>query len=413
MNERMRRTASNRDHAAHAPSPLVPTPPVMRRIALLGSTGSIGVSTLDVVAAHPDRLSVVALAAGRNRDLFLTQCEAFRPLCVSLSSPEDAAWLAGKLSYHPEVLHGAKGLMTCALLPEADTVLAAVVGATGLASTEAALRAGKRVCVANKESLVVGGSLMRLALEAGQGELLPVDSEHAALHQLLAGHGPEDVREVRITASGGPFRDWELARIQAATVAQALNHPTWKMGPKITIDSATLMNKGLEVIEASVLFGLTASQIKVTIHPQSQVHAMAGFHDGTYQLQVCANDMKLPIQYTLLYPDRLPGPVPPYDWDLSRAWSFAPPDLERFPCLGLAYQALEAGGTAPAILNAANEVAVAAFLEGRISFGAIPACCAEVLAGVAAEPAHTLEQMMATDHHARIQAQAWLSRHSL
>jgi 1-deoxy-D-xylulose-5-phosphate reductoisomerase len=385
----------------------------MRRIALLGSTGSIGVSTLDVVAAHPERLAIAALAAGTNRELIKAQCEAFRPLCVSLSRPEDADWLAGELSYRPEIFHGQEGLMTCALLGEADTVVAAVVGAAGLASTEAALRAGKRVCVANNESLVVGGTLMRQAMAAGSGELLPVDSEHAALHQLLAGRSPGDVREVRITASGGPFRDWDRPRIQAATVAQALNHPTWKMGPKITIDSATLMNKGLEVIEASVLFGLTADQIKVTIHPQSQVHAMAGFHDGTYQLQVCANDMKLPIQYTLLYPDRLAGPVPPYDWDASRAWSFEPPDLEKFPCLALAYQALRAGGTAPAILNAANEEAVAAFLAGQIGFWAIQACVGEVLTGIPAEPAHTLEQMMATDHAARLAARTWLQQHSL
>jgi 1-deoxy-D-xylulose-5-phosphate reductoisomerase len=385
----------------------------MRHIALLGSTGSIGVSTLDVVAAHPDRLAVAALAAGRNRDRLLEQCEAFRPRYVSLARAEDAAWLAGKLSYRPEILHGPEGLMACALMGEADTLVAAVVGAEGLASTEAGLRAGKRVCVANKESLVVGGDLMRQALREGGGELLPVDSEHAALHQLLAGHRPEAVREVRITASGGPFRDWDKARIQQATVAEALNHPTWKMGPKITIDSATLMNKGLEVIEASVLFGLSARQIEVTIHPQSQVHAMAGFHDGTYQLQVCANDMKLPIQYTLLYPDRLPGPVPPYDWTASRSWSFEAPDLEKFPCLALAYQALRDGGTAPAILNAGNEEAVAAFLDGRIPFGAIPACCAEVLACVAAEPAQTLEQTMAVDQRARLAARKWLQGHAL
>ena len=385
----------------------------MRRIALLGSTGSIGVSTLDVVAAHPDRLSVVALAAGRNRELIKAQCEAFRPLCVSLSLAEDAAWLTSELSYRPVILHGQEGLLACALLPEADTLVAAVVGAAGLASTEAGLRAGKRVCVANKESLVVGGSLMRQAMETGLGELLPVDSEHAALHQLLAGRDPADVREVRITASGGPFRDWTLARIQAATVTEALNHPTWKMGPKITIDSATLMNKGLEVIEASVLFGLSADQIKVTIHPQSQVHAMAGFQDGTYQLQVCANDMKLPIQYTLLYPERVPGPVPPYDWDASRAWTFEPPDLGKCPCLALAYQALRTGGTAPAILNAANEAAVAAFLESRVGFWDIQACVAEVLAGVPAEPAHTLEQIMDTDRRARFAAHVWLQQHSL
>ena len=233
----------------------------------------------------------------------------------------------------------------------------------------------------------------------------------APLHQLLAGRPAADVREVRITASGGPFRDWSLERIQAATAEEALNHPTWKMGPKITIDSATLMNKGLEVIEASVLFGLAPEQIQVTVHPQSQVHAMAGFRDGTYQLQVSANDMKLPIQYTLFYPERLPGPVPPYDWDTARAWSFAPPDPVRFPCLGLAYAALRAGGTAPAILNAANEEAVGAFLAVGTGFGRIHACVAEALASIPAEPAQTLDQVMAVDRRARSAAAAWLRRH--
>jgi 1-deoxy-D-xylulose-5-phosphate reductoisomerase len=385
----------------------------MRHLALLGSTGSIGESTLAVVEAHPERLGVTALAAGRNRERFKAQCERFRPACVSLATEEDARWLAHELSYRPELHHGMEGLMACALHGDADTIVAAVVGAAGLASAEAALRAGKRVCVANKESLVVGGALMRKALQEGHGELLPVDSEHAALHQLLSRRRPEDIREVRITASGGPFRDWELQRIQRATVAEALNHPTWKMGPKITIDSATLMNKGLEVIEAAVLFGLEADQIKVTIHPQSQVHAMAGFHDGTYQLQVCANDMKLPIQYTLLYPERMPGPVPPYPWDLPRTWTFEAPDLEKFPCLALAYGALRAGGTAPAILNAANEAAVAAFLEERIAFWSIQACVAEVLASIPAESAHTLEQMMDTDRRSRLAANHWIHRHTL
>jgi 1-deoxy-D-xylulose-5-phosphate reductoisomerase len=282
----------------------------MRRLAILGSTGSIGISTLEVAEAHPERLTVVALAAGRNRELFRTQCEHFRPGCVSVAEAADADWLGRALSYAPEIHYGSEGLMACALHTSANTVVAAVVGAAGLASTEAALRAGHRVCVANKESLVVGGELMHQALRAGGGELLPVDSEHAALHQLLDGRPLASVREIRITASGGPFRDWPLDRIQAATVEEALNHPTWKMGPKITIDSASLMNKGLEVIEAAVLFGLRPDQIQVTIHPQSQVHAMAGFHDGTYQLQVCANDMKLPIQYALLYPERMHGPVP-------------------------------------------------------------------------------------------------------
>jgi 1-deoxy-D-xylulose-5-phosphate reductoisomerase len=272
----------------------------MRRLSILGSTGSIGTSALEVVASHPERLEVVALAAGRNVDLLAVQCERFRPRRVSVAMREDALALKKRLPYSPEILCGAEGLNACATCPEADTVLAAVVGSAGVASTEAALRAGKRVCQANKESLVVGGELMRAALREGGGELLPVDSEHAALHQLLAGRPLETIREVRITASGGPFRDWPMEKIATATMDEALNHPTWKMGPKITIDSATLMNKGLEVIEASVLFALSAEQIKGTIHPQSQVHAMVGFTDGTYQLQVCTNDMKLPIQYALL-----------------------------------------------------------------------------------------------------------------
>jgi 1-deoxy-D-xylulose-5-phosphate reductoisomerase len=380
----------------------------MRHLSLLGSTGSIGTATLDVVRAHPDRLSVVALAAGRNRELLKAQCEAFRPRCVSVASQEDAAWLRTTLSYAPELHWGEAGLLACALQGEADTVVAAIVGSAGLASTEAALRAGRRVCVANKESLVVGGALMHEAALTGGGELLPVDSEHAALHQLLADRDPATVREVRITASGGPFRDWPLARIQAATIQEALNHPTWKMGPKITIDSATLMNKSLEVIEASMLFGLRADQVAVTVHPQSQVHAMVGFHDGSYQLQVCANDMKLPIQYCLLYPDKMPGPVAPYAWEAARTWTFEAPDLERFPCLGLAFEALRAGGTAPALLNAANEVAVAAFLQGRIGFWDIQACNRATLDRLEAAPLTSLAQVLDADGAARRHAEGWV-----
>ena len=298
--------------------------------------------------------------------------------------------------------------MACALYGGADTVVAAVVGSAGLASTEAALRAGRRVCVANKESLVVGGALMRQALEAGGGELLPVDSEHAALHQLLDGLDRATLREIRITASGGPFRNWPLERIQAATREEALNHPTWKMGPKVTIDSATLMNKGLEVIEAAVLFGVGADRIRVTVHPQSQVHAMVGLADGSFQLQVCANDMKLPIQYALLYPDRQPGPVPPYDWEQARAWSFEPPDLRRFPCLGLAFEALRAGGTATALLSAANEEAVAAFLSGRLGFWDIQACNGEVLSTVPSSPVSALEDVLEADRRGRAAARAWI-----
>ncbi len=384
----------------------------MRKVSILGSTGSIGCSALAVVRAHPERLKVTALAAGRNRDRLREQCEAFRPDLVSVATGADASWLKAELAYTPEIVSGPEGLMACALHGAADTVLASVVGAAGLPSTEAALRAGRRVCVANKESLVVGGALMRRALEAGGGELLPVDSEHAALHQLLADRAPGGIAELRLTASGGPFRDWPLEKIRAATRDEALNHPTWKMGPKITIDSATLMNKGLEVIEASVLFGLPSEKIAVTVHPQSQVHAMVGFTDGTYQLQVCANDMKLPIQYCLLFPEKVPGPVPAYGWDQARNWTFEAPDLARFPLLGLAFAALKAGGTAPAILNAANEVAVAFFLEGRLGFWDIQTCVRETLNALAVEPMLDLPQVLDADRRARIFAENWAARRS-
>jgi 1-deoxy-D-xylulose-5-phosphate reductoisomerase len=384
----------------------------MKKLSILGSTGSIGTSALDVVLAHPERLRAVALAAGRNLDLIEAQCERFRPEIVSMSSPADAAALKKRLSYAPEILSGPKGLLACAEHGGADTVLAAVVGSAGVASTEAALRSGKRVCLANKESLVVGGSLMRDALAKGKGELLPVDSEHAALHQLMASHAPGAIREIRITASGGPFREWPMERMVSASREEALNHPTWKMGPKITIDSATLMNKGLEVIEAAVLFGLNADQVRVTIHPQSQVHAMVGFADGTYHLQVCANDMKLPIQYALLYPDRLPGPVPFYDWDIARSWTFEPPDLGRFPCLALAYQALEQGGTAPAILNAANEEAVASFLDGRIGLWDIQSCIRHGLETQASVIPANLEEVMEADRKAREIVKKWIGAHA-
>jgi 1-deoxy-D-xylulose-5-phosphate reductoisomerase len=384
----------------------------MKNISILGSTGSIGTSALDVVVAHPDRLRVAALAAGRNLDLIRAQCEQFKPKLVSLSSSDDAATLRKQLSYKPEILSGSDGLLACATYSEVDTVLAAVVGSAGVASTEAALRSGMRVCQANKESLVVGGELMRAALTHGGGELLPVDSEHAALHQLLADRPPDTIREIRITASGGPFRDWSMKRMIAATREEALNHPTWKMGPKITIDSATLMNKGLEVIEAAVLFGLNANQVRVTIHPQSQVHAMVGFTDGTYQLQVCANDMKLPIQYALLYPERMTGPVPFYDWDIARMWTFEPPDMERFPCLALAYIALESGGTAPAIMNAANEEAVASFLDDRIGLWDIQACIRHTLETEAPVPAANIEAVMEADRRAREVAKKWIGGHA-
>jgi 1-deoxy-D-xylulose-5-phosphate reductoisomerase len=385
----------------------------MRNVALLGSTGHIGTATLDVVAAHPDRLKIVAMAAGRNRELFRLQCEQFRPGLVSVLMAEDATWLSSVLSYQPTIFYGMDGLIACALKSESNTVVAAVVGVAGLASIEAALLSGQRVCVANKESLVVGGAVLRQALDSGGGELLPIDSEHCALHQLLADRVLANVREVRITASGGPFLDWTLSNIMCATVQQALKHPTWKMGNKITIDSATLMNKGLEVIEAATLFNLCADQIQVTVHPQSQVHAMVGFRDGTYHLQACVNDMKLPIQYALLYPECVLGSVPVYDWDSPNMWTFRAPDLLRFPCLSLAYSALRAGGTAPTTLNAANDEAVSAFMSGEISFWQIQACVAETLSVVPVVSTHNLEQIMDVDRSSRVIARDWIYKHQV
>ena len=381
----------------------------MRTLAILGSTGSIGTSTLDVVRAHPERLVVVALAAGRNRDLLKAQCEAFRPRCVSVGTKEDADWLRASLSYQPELHWGAEGLLACALHAAANTVVAAIVGSAGLASTEAALRAGRRVCVANKESLVVGGALMHEAALAGGGELLPVDSEHAALHQLLSDRDPATIREVRITASGGPFRDWPLARIQAATIEQALNHPTWKMGKRITIDSATLMNKGFEVIEACRLFHVPPSQVQVIVHPQSTIHSMVEFVDGSILAQFSVTDMRLPILYALTYPERVSSDLRFPVMNL-RHLDFCPPDMAKFPCLRLAYEAAEAGGAKTIALNAADEVAVAAFLGERIGFEEIPRIIEDVMAATPTGNLESIHQVLALDAGARQVAEEMVKR---
>ncbi len=380
----------------------------MRHLAVLGSTGSIGQSTLEVVKHHPDHLKVVALSAGKNRDKFLEQCRAFRPEFISLATQEDLQWVLDSLDYQPRYAPGDEGLLHCVEVASVNTVVSAIVGASGLRSTEAALRHGHRVCLANKESLVVGGSLILEALRQGQGELLPIDSEHAALHQLLHGKDPSSIRTIRLTASGGPFREWSLDQMKKATVGGAMNHPTWKMGPKITIDSATLMNKGLEVIEASHLFGLTPEQIGVTIHPQSQVHAMVEMHDGSFQMQASVNDMRLPIQYALLYPEQIPSPAPVFTWDQPRSWDFHPPDESRFPCLRLAYQSLRSGQSASIILNAANEKSVHAFLEGHITFGLIAECNEAMLNTFPLQQPQHLDHVLEIDKEVRLHTQKWL-----
>jgi 1-deoxy-D-xylulose-5-phosphate reductoisomerase len=383
----------------------------MKNLAVLGSTGSIGQSTLEVVKHHPDRLRVVALAAGKNRDKFLEQCRIFRPEFISLATREDLQWVLDALDYQPRSAPSDEGLLHCVEAEGVNTVVSAIVGASGLRSTEKALRHGHRVCLANKESLVVGGTLILEALRQGQGELLPIDSEHAALHQLLHGKDMTTIRTIRLTASGGPFREWSLAQMKKATVQEAINHPTWKMGPKITIDSATLMNKGLEVIEACHLFGLTPEQIGVTIHPQSQVHAMIEMHDGSFQMQASANDMRLPIQYALLYPDQIPSPANVFSWDQPRTWDFHPPDLNRFPCLRLAYQSLCTGQSASIILNAANEESVNAFLKSHITFGLIAECNEAMLDTFPLQQPENIDHVLEIDKEVRLYTQKWLEAH--
>jgi 1-deoxy-D-xylulose-5-phosphate reductoisomerase len=350
----------------------------VRRLVVLGSTGSIGTQTLEVAEAFPDRLRVVALAAGGGReDVFIRQLERWRPAGAALTSPEAAGRVA--LATGREVLAGPAGISRIASWPEADLVLNAIVGFSGLEPTMAALEAGKDVALANKESLVAGGALVtRLARERGV-RLLPVDSEPSAIHQLLAGHGPNEVETLILTASGGPFYGRLPEELERVTPAEALRHPTWRMGPKITVDSATLMNKGLEVIEASWFFGLPVDRIKVLVHRQSLAHSMVELSDGVILAHLGPPDMRYPIQYALLHPARPPGPWPRLDLGATPPLSFTPPDTAAFPCLKLAYQAGRIGGSLPAVLSAANEVLVEAFLGGRIGFGDIPRLLGDVV----------------------------------
>jgi len=346
----------------------------VKRVAILGSTGSIGRSALSVVDAHPDRLSVVALAAGENMGLLADQIATYRPSAVGVGTAaalEELKTRAG--SGMPAASHaGREGLLAVATYPDADVVLCASSGTAALEAVLAAIDAGKTVALANKEVLVMAGALMVEAARRRGVRILPVDSEHNAIHQCLHGRRLEEVRRIILTASGGPFRQLAAADLARVTPADALRHPTWQMGRKITIDSATLMNKGLEVIEAHWLFGLPATAIRVVIHPQSIVHSMVELVDGSVIAQLSVTDMRLPIQYAFSYPERWAGSLPPLDVEQLGSLEFAPPDRARFPCLDLAYQALEHGGGWPIALNAANEVAVEAFLEGKLTFPGIP-----------------------------------------
>jgi len=345
----------------------------MKKLGILGSTGSIGVSTLEIVAAHRDRFEVVALTAGSNLELLQRQIEEFTPRLVAVATEELARELAAMLpAKGPEILCGVEGLIAAATAAEIDMVVAAIVGAAGLIPTAAAIKAGKDVALANKETLVTAGRLIMELVEQQGVKLYPVDSEHSAVFQSLQGHRGEDVKRIILTASGGPFLNYPPEKLAQVSVADALNHPNWSMGKKISIDSATMMNKGLEVIEARWLFDVPAERIAVNIHPQSIVHSMVEYVDGCVMAQLGVPDMKAPIAYALTYPERVPTGVKPLDLTALAGLTFSNPDHDRFPALGLAYRALEGGESLPAVLNAANEVAVEAFLGGIILFTEIP-----------------------------------------
>ncbi|MDQ1092599.1 1-deoxy-D-xylulose-5-phosphate reductoisomerase [Xanthomonas sacchari] len=387
----------------------------VRTIAVLGATGSIGASALDVIARHPQRLRAGVLAAGRNVEALLALCATHRPAHAVIADP----------ALYPALRDGlrAAGLSTQAHAGDAaldqlvasdacDSVVAAIVGAAGLASTLAAARAGKRLLLANKEALVLAGELVTAAAAAAGAEIIPIDSEHNAIFQCLRSRQPgAEVRRVLLTASGGPFRGWDRARLQTVTPAQAVVHPKWSMGPKISVDSATLMNKGLEVIEAHHLFALAPERIEVLVHPQSLVHSLVEFIDGSTLAQMGLPDMRTTLAVGLGWPDRITSGVAGLDLLAQGRLDFEAPDLDAFPCLALAWCAMQAGGSAPAILNAANEVAVSAFLQGRIGFLAIPALVENALTELPVVAADSLDALLAADAHSRKITELAIARH--
>jgi 1-deoxy-D-xylulose-5-phosphate reductoisomerase len=373
------------------------------RIAILGSTGSIGRSALSVVDAHRDRLAVVGMAAGENASLFAEQVQAVKPRVVAMGSARalDTVRAAGG-DHRPEVLgHGSDALVAVATQPDVDVVLCASSGTAGLEATLAAIEAGKTIALANKEVLVMAGALMTGAARRRGVAILPVDSEHNAIHQCLQGRAPGDVARLILTASGGPFRGRSAPELKGVRAHDALRHPTWRMGKKITIDSATLMNKGLEVIEAHWLFGVAPDRIDVVIHPQSVVHSMVELVDGSILAQLGVTDMRLPIQYAFTYPERWPSPLPRLDLAKAARLDFQHPDHSSFPCLGLAYRALELGGGLAVVLNAANEVAVEAFLKDRLAFTSIPELIERAMSAHTPTPVESLANVRAVDTWAR------------
>jgi 1-deoxy-D-xylulose-5-phosphate reductoisomerase len=383
----------------------------MKTLTVLGSTGSIGTNTLDVVRRSRHQYQVFALAAGHNVDVLADQILEFQPKVVVVATNEGVSRLSNRLQAQgyppaawPELLSGGAALVQVAVADEVDTVISAIVGVAGLEATYKAICRGKRVGLANKEVLVSGGKLVMDAVRQFGAELVPVDSEHNGAHQCLRAGNRQQVSRLILTASGGPFRNTPREDLAAVTPEQALNHPTWKMGNRITIDCATLMNKGFEVIEACWLFDFTPSQVDVVIHPQSTVHAMIEYTDGSVLAQISATDMRMPIQYALTYPDRCEAPVPRINWSEVRLWEFLPPDFQKFPLLKLAYQCQEAGGSATCTLNAADEIAVEAFLERRIGYSSIYEIVAETLSQMPERNLRTVGDILEMDRISRVLA---------
>ncbi|MGA2687182.1 MAG: 1-deoxy-D-xylulose-5-phosphate reductoisomerase [Candidatus Korobacteraceae bacterium] len=386
----------------------------MKRIAILGSTGSIGKSTLNIVESFPDRFSVVSMAAGNNVELAFEQARRWRPQLLSMATADAATQVQDKLkkdglSGDINVTHGSPGTVQVSTHPDANFVVSAIVGVAGLEATYEAVKAGKTIGLANKECLVAAGDLITAEARRQGKPLLPIDSEHNAIHQCMRGGRRNEVHRIWLTASGGPFFHTPASEFSNITVAQALNHPTWKMGKRITIDSATLMNKGFEVIEACRLFDMPPSQVSVLIHPQSTIHSLVEFVDGSLLAQLSVTDMRLPILYALTYPDRIESDLRFPVQELRRL-DFAPPDFVKFPCLRLAYDAVEAGGARTIALNAADEVAVAAFLEGTIGFLDIPATIKIVVGETPARVPESIKEVLEMDEDARQRAHGQIER---
>lgn len=384
----------------------------MKRIAILGSTGSIGLSTLSIIQSYPDRFSVASLAAGKNLDAAFEQCQRWRPLVVSMATEKLADALRARLKQAGitgiEVVYGTQGTVRVATLSEVDFVVSAIVGVAGLEATYAAVQAGKPIGLANKEAMVAAGEILTAAARKKHVSLLPIDSEHNAIHQCMRAGEKSEIKRIWLTASGGPFRNLPADQFEHITVEQALKHPTWVMGRRITIDSATLLNKGLELIEACRLFDLPPSVVKVTVHPQSTVHSLVEYVDGSILAQISVTDMRLPILYAMSYPER---PVSDLTFDLAALGqlNFEPPDFMRFPCLRLAYEAAEAGGAHPIALNAADEIAVEAFLERVIPFSGIPRTIEKVLQATPQVRPATIQDVLALDEQAREMAREVLA----